>query len=326
MTREAFDKKQEKLERMEKIVRDAIRLKDAIKSEVDAIMEEIDAEINSPRKAKPVFWDGKQPHYWRENGKMFRRAMKYDIGRTVIVCNWHDPNPLNNLENKALLEGITQFDDFAVRSTNGSRLCHFPLAWVDCHPSDTSFDDVPHICVFMGNTLAKVENKPEQADPLIDEKSFLKSEAAPQSGHIADANKMAQPAIPAGWRELEEGEVICSGDKLVYPGGKVKEMHSEMIGQRHERPNRAHCRVIRRKIEQPAEAREPQYREPTQADLANGPIDVEVCDDTNCDLNWEKRQLYAILPSKCTFPYIVGCPGVEELTQSWKHSRIKVEV
>ena len=44
----------------------------------------------------------------------------------------------------------------------------------------------------------------------------------------------------------------------------------------------------RRKIEQP---KEPEYRVPTQADLSNGPIEVEVCD--NPDSWWEKKILYA---------------------------------
>ena len=586
--RETFDKKQQKLERMEKIVRDATRLKDAIKSEVDAIMEEIDAEINSPKKAKPFFWDGKQPHYWNENERVFRKATKHDIGKTVIVCNWHDPSPMNNLENKALLEGITQFDDFTVRSTNGSRLCHFPLAWVECNELDLTFDHVPHICVFMGNALAKVTDKsdigkmvrvtmqlgvnpeklpeaelvgftragelitlgtkgegvcwpfawiecdrnetiesdgkryitiqvenvelgtppilkaakdfkdfkdfealvgslqtgiemqvktspielaqkfqevidkqatqPEQADPLIDEESFLKPEPGtvaeekwsprigdwvrikkcirgcwvsgmdyldgqirqieeltpddqgivvdsyrlcedcidpypwepregekvqvinvdrvyevegfdritkmvfcvgrshgielrllkpyiePPADHIADANKMVPPA---GYRLLDKSAKVeprKAGDlfwSLTLGDWKALSDQSEQDANRDDWPA---CR----KIEQPAEEAETiarydsegrdvtelaglwtegdtQYREPTQADLASGPIEVEVCDDTNCDTNWEKRQLYAILPSKCMFRYIVGAPGLEELTQSWKHARIKVE-
>ena len=352
--RETFDKKQEKLERMEKIVRDATRLKDAIKSEVDAIMEEIDAEINSPKKAKSVFWDGKQPHYWSDNGRYFRKATKCDIGKNVIVCNWGDPNPLHNLENIALLEAITQFDDFTVRSTNGSRLCHFPLAWVECHELDATFEDVPHICVFIGNALAKVADKPEQADPLIDEESFLKPEPGtvvcdhhicelakptgvtcppdscdiddgvrelPATDHIADANKMAPPA---GYRLLNKSAKVeprKAGDlfwSLTLGDWKALSAESEQDANRDDWPA---CR----KIEQPAKALEPQYREPTQADLANGPIDVEVCDDTNCDTNWEERQLYAILPSKCMFPYIVCSPGLEQFTQSWKHARIKVE-
>lgn len=79
----------------------------------------------------------------------------------------------------------------------------------------------------------------------------------------------------------------------------------------------------RRKIE-PTKEQETQYREPTYADLANGPIEVEVCDDTNCDLNWEKRQLYAILPIKCMFRYIACNPGLGGGAQSWKHARVKV--
>ena len=549
--RETFDKKQQKLERMEKIVRDATRLKDAIKSEVDAIMEEIDAEINSPKKAKPFFWDGKQPHYWNENERVFRKATKHDIRRNVIVCNWYDPNPLHNLENIALLEGITQFDDFTVRSTNGSRLCHFPIAWVECNELDLTFDHVPHICVFMGNALAKVADKPEQVDPLIDEESFLKPEPGtvaeekwsprigdwvrikkcksgcwvsgmdyldgqirqveeltphdhqgivvdsywlcencidpypwePREGekvqvinvdrvyevegfdritkmvfcvgrshgielrllkpyiepavdHIADANKKAPPA---GYRLLDKSAKVeprKAGDlfwSLTLGDWKALSAESEQDANRDEWPacrkietatpsetpsssipdqNEAYrtprpgdvgkrievrdsediqsddarwvertlvavialpightgrnnmgkfvcaykggdakriChtwRFARIKVEQPAknpiarydsEGRnvtelaglwtegDTQYREPTYADLANGPIEVEVCGDNTLETNWGKRMLYAVLPCKCMFPFVVGSPGLEQFTQSWKHARIKVE-
>lgn len=474
MTRqEAFDKKQKKLERMEKIVRDAIRLKDAIKSEVDAIMEEIDAEINSPKKAKPVFWDGKQPHYWSDNGRYFRKATKCDIGKNVIVCSWGDPNPLHNLENISLLEAITQFDDFTVRSTNRSRLCHFPLAWVECHHLDATFEDVPHICVFANNILAKQADKPEQADPLIDEESFLQPEPgtvaeekwsprigdwvrikkcvsaccwvgigmdyldgqirqvekltpvgqgivvdgfylcensiapwepregekveqivsnrhrvykvdgfdritkmvfcvgrshgielrllkpyieqpAQQSDHIADAKKKVPPA---GYRLLDKSAKVeprkagdlywsCSIDDWV----ELAELAVEYAN----RDDWPACRKIEDPVEEPApesqgyfddvegvwieeadpyagrkieqaKAPEPQYREPTQADLANGPVDVEVCDATDCDTNWEKRQLYAILPQQIIFCYICQSPFMKGSVEFWKHARIKVE-
>lgn len=341
---ETFDKKQQKLERMEKIAWDAVRLKDAIKSEVDLIMQEIDAEINPPKNAKSVFWDGKQPHYWDENERCFRKATKCDIGKNVIVCSWDDPSPLSNLENQALLEHITQFDDFTVRSTNGSRLCHFPIAWVECVYLDATFEDVPHICVFANTILAKQADKPEEPDPLIDEESFLKPEPGTVSEHIADANKKVPPA---GYRLLDKSaksETRKAGD-LFWSRTARKWM--ELVDDSVEYANRDDwpaCRQIEEPVEEPetiarcdSEGRDvtempglwtegdTQYREPTQSDLVNGPIEVEVCDDSTCDLNWEKRQLYAILPEQIGFRYICQNPFMKGSAESWKHSRIKVE-
>lgn len=477
--RETFDKKQQKLERMEKIARDAVRLKDAIKSEVDAILEEIDAEINSPRNKKLVFWDGKQPHYWSENGKYFRKATKCDIGKNVIVCSWDDPSPLSNLENQALLEHITQFDDFTVRSRNGSRLCHFPIAWVECDYLDGTFDDVPHICVFANTILAKQADKPEQPDWLIDGESCLEPKPGtvseekwtPKVGdkvrvikpwlithgldcviteavngiYTADAGKVASLGLSAKDLELIETNHIGDANKKVPPNGyrlldksakseprkagdlfwsRTARKWMELVDDSVEYANRDDwpaCRKIEEpapqpdllldeesflkpepgtvseeprpepwtpvigdwvKIRKPADPSEspgwgddeldgntcwitevakdecgcdvkvhgsnfwlsskwltpcdppyqvPEaekttwYREPTQADLVNGPIEVEVCDDGTQETNWEKRMLYAVLPTKFMFPYVVGSPGLDEFTQTWRFARIKVE-
>jgi len=81
----------------------------------------------------------------------------------------------------------------------------------------------------------------------------------------------------------------------------------------------------RRKIEEPAKEQETQYREPTYADLANGPIEVEVCDNKTNELNWVKRALYAVLPSKCRFRYVVGSSRGDGFTEHYKYARIEVE-
>jgi len=76
-----------------------------------------------------------------------------------------------------------------------------------------------------------------------------------------------------------------------------------------------------RKIEP---VKEPEYREPTYADLANGPIEVEVCDDKTYETNWKKRMLYAVLPKCCAFPFFVANTSDQLYTNSYRHARIKV--
>ena len=90
---------------------------------------------------------------------------------------------------------------------------------------------------------------------------------------------------PEGWRKMEVGEDIMSDDKFwcgsnwwsyaSKPHGKLSGLHVTHI----------------RKIETPIEPPK-RYREPTLADLANGPIDCELRD---CDTqDWEKAKLISI--------------------------------
>ena len=168
------------------------------------------------------------------------------------------------------------------------------------------------------------------------------------------APKPSRTQPPVGWRWLEAGEVICDGDRPVFPGGDVRELYAPNIGQRYKCLTRAHCRFIRkietpsneptanpqgmlppsdcrwikcgetlidtdefirrdshrdtiaielvgekvevgnlfiRKIETPSESLR-FYREPTQADLANGPVCCEVRDwDSE---QWKARQLIQV--------------------------------
>ena len=63
---------------------------------------------------------------------------------------------------------------------------------------------------------------------------------------------------------------------------------------------------------------ETEYREPTQADLANGPIECEVMDEDNF---WVKRQLFAVA-CKTEKPFIARDKG-QRVFYAWKHCRIK---
>lgn len=67
-----------------------------------------------------------------------------------------------------------------------------------------------------------------------------------------------------------------------------------------------------------------QYREPTYADLANGPIEVEVCYDNTLETSWGKRMLYAVLPAHVVLRFVCEDPDLPESIYRWKHARVKV--
>lgn len=117
------------------------------------------------------------------------------------------------------------------------------------------------------------------------------------------------------------------------------EYWSDIRGKWHESPSAAWGSKIqsgndiyRRKIElantsetPKSSTPEPQYREPTHADLAYGPIEVEVCEGEIGDDYWKPRTLLAILPANIWHRYVTSHPGRNEFSQSWKHARIKIE-
>lgn len=91
-------------------------------------------------------------------------------------------------------------------------------------------------------------------------------------------------------------------------------------------PMPAHPPVVEGE-EQPAKAPScvTWYRDPTHADLANGPIEVEVCDAQTGDDHWETRTLLAICPPNIWSRYVTAYPDCTESTQTWRFARIKVE-
>jgi hypothetical protein len=74
--------------------------------------------------------------------------------------------------------------------------------------------------------------------------------------------------------------------------------------------------------EMPSPATE--YRELTHADLANGPIEVEVCDDKTHESHWKKGVLCAIFLLE-DFPYLAKTLDLCSTGYDvWKYARIKV--
>ena len=173
-------------------------------------------------------------------------------------------------------------------------------------------------------------------------------EATAPADHIADANKMvntsetpnsskgdpsncignicdlAEPidvkgccplAIFDGWRELEPDEIPKPGDLRECDGAwKVR---TSVSNHEYESHQSFHIRKIET-------AKEPEYREPTYADLANGPIEVEVNDDERDESAWVKRMLYAVLPANVRIRFVCEFPVEKGSIHRWKHARIKV--
>lgn len=124
---------------------------------------------------------------------------------------------------------------------------------------------------------------------------------ASKTDHIADAKPLA---IPNGWRELNEGELLSIHDLFDFEG-EWTACKYDPIGDRYN--SRIHKRHIR-KIEQAPQAEQVPdvkvtiYREPTQRDLANGPIRCRVRDSKECE--WLIMNLYAVLPERVEMRFV----------------------
>ena len=122
-------------------------------------------------------------------------------------------------------------------------------------------------------------------------------------------------AIFDGWRELEPDEIPKPGDLRECDGAwKVR---TSVSNHEYESHQSFHIRKIET-------AKEPEYREPTYADLANGPIEVEVNDDERDESAWVKRMLYAVLPANVRIRFVCEFPVEKGSIHRWKHARIKV--
>lgn len=151
------------------------------------------------------------------------------------------------------------------------------------------------------------------------------------------------PEIPEGWRELQEGELRQKTDMFEWNGewvGYIGFDPARSVCAKYDKST--HAKHIR-KIDPEVTARhdsdgrdvtdlpglhdegDTQYREPTHADLANGPIEVEVCDDGDPDGLWPTRKLYAVLPKQFEYPFIVATGHNDSCITQYKHARIKIE-
>ena len=117
--------------------------------------------------------------------------------------------------------------------------------------------------------------------------------------------------IPKGWRELNPNEAPSVGDKFLVGGGWVTLLSNWTVTY-GAAPSR---QVYIRKIEIPPK----RYREPTQADLRDGPIECEYRD--NDDEQWRSGLVVYILNG--SMPFL--CTDKEGLLSGqWEQCRIEV--
>jgi hypothetical protein len=117
--------------------------------------------------------------------------------------------------------------------------------------------------------------------------------------------------IPQGWRELKHDEVPSVGDKFLVDGGWVTLLSNWTVTY-GAAPSR---QVYIRKIEIPPK----RYREPTQADLRDGPIECEYRD--NDDEQWRSGLVVYILNGSMRF---LCADKEEQLSGQWEQCRIEV--
>lgn len=294
----------EQLKRMRALHKDAVRLKDAIKDEINEILDDIaerrkyaDECDERATKANRT-WDGKQPDFWYEAGHIWMKATNNHRGQSVLVSkDKQGMRPLDCFEAEriAKLGKVTEFGDYACYNSDETKINHWPIAWAPCTQDEVDqYRGGKFVSVVLADKMKLVKeaakDQPEQSDPLLDD----------PLDPVFDAEDTGDPSE-------------TSNSSTVKPG-----YFDDIDGVWVDEPNPFEGRKIE-------PAKKPEYREPTAADLADGPIEVEVSDDKTDETNWEKRMLYAVLPVKCMFHFVVGSPGVDEFTQNWKYARIKVD-
>jgi hypothetical protein len=150
--------------------------------------------------------------------------------------------------------------------------------------------------------------------------------------------------IPEGWRELQEGETRHKADRFWWAGGWFGYIEGHYpegsVCAKYDR--KIHLRHIR-KIEPEVTARhdsegrdvtnlpglhddgDTQYREPTTADLKNGPIVVEACTPHPVSKLrvWRERVLVGITEGIGN-SFVVEHPGNKGMVVCYKEARIKI--
>lgn len=320
----------EQLKRMRALHKDAVRLKDAINDEINEILDDIAErrkfadECDERAKQSNRTWDGKQPDFWYEAGHIWMKATDNHRGQSVLVAkDRQGMRPLDCFEAEriAKLGKVTEFGDFACYNSDETKIQHWPIAWSPCTQEEVDqYQGGKFVSVVLADKIKLVKeatkDQPEQVDPLLDD-PFDHVLAVPKKwptfSEILASSTAKSLAIPEGYRELTAGDFIVFGD-LYDNGDRWLEYTYDPSGHVNVKYDKnTHARHIR-KIEV---AKEPQYRDPTAADVGKT---VEVRDYEN--YAWIELELVAVLtPGDRQF-----CVEDESGHRSiWRHARIKVD-
>ena len=157
------------------------------------------------------------------------------------------------------------------------------------------------------NGIEDLRKARQYLDWLIKESEAI-AEASGANGTPSDDTE-----IPQGWRELEPDEFPSVGDKFAVDGKWVDLSSNWTVSYGYASSKQFYIRKIETPIEPPR-----QYREPTQADLRDGPIACEYRD--NDDEQWRSGLLVYILNG--AVPFL--CTGKEEqLSGQWAQCQIE---
>ena len=315
----------EQLKRMRALQKDAVRLKDAIKDEINEILDDIaerrkfaDECDDRATKANRT-WDGKQPDFWYEAGHIWMKATDNHRGQSVLVAkDRQGMRPLDCFEAEriAKLGKVTEFGDYACYNSDETKINHWPIAWAPCTQDEVDqYRGGKFVSVVLADKMKLVKeaakDQTEQADPLLDDPLWGFVIDAEETGDTSEIPNSSMPdplAIPDGWRELEPDEVPKTSDMREWMGGWHERTSNS--GQ----PYKFHDTRNIRKIEP---VKEPKYREPTNDDFGKR---VEVRDVENRE--WIELDFVSVLPPG-DYRF---CAEDEDGTRcAWRLARIKVD-
>jgi hypothetical protein len=123
---------------------------------------------------------------------------------------------------------------------------------------------------------------------------------------------------PKGWRKMEIGEDIKKGDRF-WKGGDWAEYDFDPAGSTYPKIEAFHYTHIR-EIETPTELPK-RHRDPTQADLRDGPIECEYRNSKS--EHWQSGLLVHILDS--VHPFLCVSKA-EQLSNQWRQCRIQCRI
>ena len=173
----------EQLKRMRALQKDAVRLKDAIKDEINEILDDIaerrkfaDECDERATKANRT-WDGKQPDFWYEAGHIWMKATDNHRGQSVLVAkDRQGMRPLDCFEAEriAKLGKVTEFGDYACYNSDETKINHWPIAWAPCTQDEVDqYRGGKFVSVVLADKMKLVKeaakDQTEQADPLLDD-------------------------------------------------------------------------------------------------------------------------------------------------------------
>jgi hypothetical protein len=134
--------------------------------------------------------------------------------------------------------------------------------------------------------------------------------------HEKPDDQPSEDRPPAGWRKMEIGEDIEISDKFWFGGNWVNYEEEYLPCGKLDGLHVTHIRKIESPIDKPK-----RYRDPTPADLMNGPIDCEVRGSDSEDWVW---RILCYIAYGSDRPFRVLRDRLQDSKGKWPQCRIEV--